>query len=405
MKSTYRVLFYLKKNAIQKNGKSIIMIRITINGEIAQLSSKLQVDPDCWDVKSGKVKGRAAEANNINRQLDNLKSTIDKAYTKQFDEFGYVDPEKIKNTILGIDRKFKTLLEYCDMHNKQYALKVGYSTSNITYNRYKLLRERLESFLKENYNISDIPISEVTPVFLDSFYIYIRNNHKSEHNNAMKTMQRLRKIFYFAKNTGLNIPDPFWNFNIGFETVEREFLTQKEIDTIKNKQFATKRVEQVRDLFIFSCYTGLSYIDLYNLKESNIHTAFDNSLWIMSKRQKTNVHFNVRLLNTPIQILEKYKGSQLDGKVLPVISNQKVNEYLKEIADLCNITKNLTFHMSRHSFATTIALSNGVPIETVSKMLGHKSIKTTQIYAKITDMKMNNDMQKLAEIIDKEIAS
>jgi site-specific recombinase XerD len=220
----------------------------------------------------------------------------------------------------------------------------------------------------------------------------------------MKTMQRLRKIFYFAKNTGLNIPDPFWNFNIGFETVEREFLTQKEIDSIKNKKFVTKRVEQVRDIFIFSCYTGLSYIDLCNLKESNIHTAFDNSLWIMSKRQKTNVHFNVRLLNTPIQILEKYKGTQLDGKVLPVISNQKVNEYLKEIADLCNITKNLTFHMSRHSFATTIALSNGVPIETVSKMLGHKSIKTTQIYAKITDLKMNNDMQKLADIIDKETA-
>jgi site-specific recombinase XerD len=400
MKSTYRVLFYLKKNAIQKNGKTIIMIRITINGEIAQLSSKLQVNPDLWDVKTGKVKGRAAEANNINRQLDNLKSAIDKVYTKQFEEFGYVVPEKIKNTILGIDRKYNTLLEYFDMHNKQYALKIGYSTSNITYNRYQLLRERLVSFLKDNYSISDIPINEVTPVFLDSFYIYIRNHYKSAHNNAMKAMQRLRKIFYFAKNTGLTIPDPFWDFNIGFETVERGFLSQKEIDTIRNKQFVTKRVEQVRDLFIFSCYTGLSYVDICNLKESNIHTAFDNSLWIMTKRQKTNVHFNVRLLNTPIQILDKYKGSQKDDKILPVISNQKVNEYLKEIADLCSITQNLTFHMARHTFATTIALSNGVPIETVSKMLGHKSIKTTQIYAKITDLKMNNDMQKLAEIID-----
>jgi len=404
MKSTYRVLFYLKKNAIQKNGKSIIMIRITINGEIAQLSSKLQVDPDFWDVKTGKVKGRAAEANNINRQLDNLKSSIDKVYTKQFDEFGYAVPEKIKNTILGIDRKNKTLLEYFDMHNKQYAIKVGYSTTNVTYDRYQLLRERLESFLKEHYKISDIPINEVTPVFLDSFYIYIRNNHKSAHNNAMKAMQRLRRIFYFAKNTGLNIPDPFWNFNMNFETMERDFLSQKEIDTIQSKQFASKRVEQVRDLFIFCCYTGLSCVDLCNLKGSNIHTAFDNSLWIMSKRQKTNVHFNVRLLNTPLQILEKYKGSQMDGKILPIISNQKLNEYLKEIADLCSITKNLTFHMARHSFATTIALSNGVPIETVSKMLGHKSIKTTQIYAKITDLKLSNDMQKLSEIIDKEIA-
>jgi site-specific recombinase XerD len=404
MKSTYRVLFYLKKNAIQKNGKTIIMIRITINGKIAQLSSKLQVDPEFWDIKTGKVKGRTAEANNINRQLDNLRSEIDKVYTKQFDEFGYVTPEKIKNIILGIDRKYKTLLEYFDLHNKQYAMKVGYSTSNITYNRYQLLRERLESFLKENYSISDISINEVTPIFLDSFYIYIRNRYKSANNNAMKAMQRLRRIFYFAKNTGLNIPDPFWNFNMNFETMERDFLCQKEIDAIQNKEFSTKRVEQVRDIFIFSCYTGLSYIDLCNLKESNIHTAFDNSLWIMSKRQKTNVQFNVRLLNIPLQILDKYKGSQKDGKILPVISNQKLNEYLKEIADLCNVTKNLTFHMARHSFATTIALSNGVPIETVSKMLGHKSIKTTQIYAKITDLKMNNDMQKLAEIIDRETA-
>ena len=401
MKSTYRVLFYLKKNAILKNGKTIIMIRITINGEIAQLSSKLQVNPDCWDVKTGKVKGRTAEANNINRQLDNLKSAIDKAYTKQFDELGYAIPEKIKNTILGIDQKNKTLLEYFDMHNKQYAMKVGYSTSNVTYDRYQLLRERVESFIKEHYNISDIAINEVTPVFLDSFYIYIRNNYKSAHNNAMKAMQRLRRIFYFAKNTGLNIADPFWNFNMNFETMERDFLSQKEIDTILKKQFASKRVEQVRDLFIFCCYTGLSYVDLCNLKESNILTAFDNSLWIMSKRQKTNVQFNIRLLNIPIQILEKYKGSQKEDKILPVISNQKLNEYLKEIADLCNITKNLTFHMARHTFATTIALSNGVPIETVSKMLGHKSIKTTQIYAKITDVKMSNDMQKLSEIIDR----
>jgi len=401
MKSTYRTLFYLKKNAVLKNGRAIIMIRITINGEIAQLSSKLQVNPDNWDVKTGRVKGRTAEANNINRQLDNLKSAIDKVYTKQFDEFGFVTPEKIKNSILGIDKKYKTLLEFFDMHNKQYAYKVGYSTTNTTYERYQLVKERLESFLKESYNISDIPINEVTPVFLDSFYIYIRNKYNSAHNNAMKAMQRMRKIFYFARNTGINIPDPFWNFKINFEPEEREFLTQKEIESIQNKQFASKRIEQVKDLFIFSCYTGLSYVDLCNLNTNNIHTAFDGSLWIMSKRHKTNVHFNVRLLNTPIQILNKYSGTLRENKVLPVISNQKVNEYLKEIADLCEITKNLTFHMARHTFATSIALSNGVPIETVSKMLGHKNIKTTQIYAKITDLKMNSDMQKLSEIIDK----
>ena len=286
MKSTYRVLFYLKKNAILKTGKAIIMIRITINGEISQFSSKLQVNPEFWDVKTGKVKGRTAEANNINRQLDNLKSTIDKVYSKQFDDNGYATPEKIKNIILGVEKKYKTVLEYFDLHNKQYATKIGYSTSNTTYRRYELLKKRLEAYLKENYNISDIPINEITPVFLENFYIYLRDTCKSGHNHAMKTLQRLKKIFHYVRNTGANIPDPFWNFKINFENNEREILTQEEVNLIRDKKFTTKRVEQVRDIFLFSCYTGLAYVDICNLEEGNIRTAFDDSLWIMAKRQK-----------------------------------------------------------------------------------------------------------------------
>lgn len=217
----------------------------------------------------------------------------------------------------------------------------------------------------------------------------------------MKTMQRLRKIVYFAKNMGEVMADPYQSFRVHFESVDREILTQEEIDTIYSKEFITGRLEQIRDVFIFACYTGLSYIDVANLKESNIQETFDGNLWVMTKRSKTNVNANIRLLDIPKEILAKYKGSQKDGKCLPVVSNQKMNEYLKEIATICGINKTVTCHVARHSFATSIALLNGVPIESVSKMLEHTSIKTTQIYAKITDRKISKDMDTLAQKIDK----
>lgn len=210
-------------------------------------------------------------------------------------------------------------------------------------------------------------------------------------------MQRLRKIVYFAKNMGEAMADPYQSFRVHFESVDREILTQEEIDIIYNKEFITGRLEQIRDVFIFACYTGLSYIDVSNLTKDNIQKAFDGNLWVMTKRSKTNVNANIRLLDIPKEILAKYKGSQKGGKCLPVVSNQKTNEYLKEIATICGISKKLTFHLARHSFATTITLSNGVPIESVSKMLGHTNIRTTQIYAKITDRKISKDMDALAQ--------
>lgn len=267
-------------------------------------------------------------------------------------------------------------------------MKVGYTTTDITYKRYLLIRVRLENYIKTEYNLNDLPIKEINPAFLDGFYVFVRKEYHSAYNNSAKALQRLRKIFHYARNTGLNIPDLFWDFKFGFENTHWEFLSIEKVTRIYEKKVATKRLEQVKDIFIFSCYTGLSYVDICNLKESNIRNAVDESIWIMSKRQKTDVQFNVLLLQVPLQIIDKYKGTLQEGMVLPIISNQKMNEYLKEIADICNITKNLTFHLARHYFATTITLSNGVPIETVSKMLGHKNIKTTQIYAKITDMKI-----------------
>jgi len=208
-------------------------------------------------------------------------------------------------------------------------------------------------------------------------------------------MQFFKRIILIARNNGILIGDPFANYKIRLEKVDRGYLTEDEIKIILKKKMVSERLEQVRDVFIFSCFSGLAYVDVANLKEDNIRKSFDGNLWIITKRQKTNTDVNVPLLDIPKMILEKYKGKLPNGKVLPIISNQKLNAYLKEIADVCGIKKNLTFHLARHTFATTTTLAKGVPIETVSKMLGHTNIETTQIYARITNNKISNDMQGL----------
>lgn len=401
MKSTFRTLFYLKKNQPKKDGLVPIIVRITVNSQVVQFGCKLDVNPAIWDVKAGKATGRSKEAADINTALDNLKVAIRKSYDKQIEEYGYAIPEKIRNQVLGLEKGAKSLIEYIDLHNQQYENRVGINTTRTTFIRYQLVKQRIQDFLKLKYHVSDLPLRDLTPVVLENFYLYLRKECKCENNSSMKTMQRLRKIVYFAKNMGEVMADPFQSFRVHFESTDREILTMEEIETIYNKEFITGRLEQVRDIFIFSCFCGLSYIDVANLTNDDIKEAFDGNLWIMTKRHKTNVNSNIRLLDIPKKILEKYQGKQKDNKCLPVVSNQKVNEYLKEIATICGIKKTLTFHVSRHSFATSVALANGVPIESVSKMLGHTNIRTTQIYAKITDRKISKDMDMLAQKIDK----
>lgn len=332
MKSTFRTLFYLRKNQPRKDKTVPIMVKVTVNGESVQFNSKANVDPAIWDSKAGKAIARSKEAADINIALDNLRVAIRKCYDKQMEDYGYAMPEKIRNQVLGLEKGAKSLVEYIDLHNQQYENRVGVNTTRTTFIRYKLVKERVQDFLKLKYNVSDIPIRDLTPVVLENFYLYLRKDCKCENNSSMKTMQRLRKIVYFAKNMGEVMADPYQSFRVHFESVDREILTQEEIDTIYNKEFITGRLEQIRDIFIFACYTGLSYIDVSNLREDNIQEAFDGNLWIMTKRSKTNIDANIRLLDIPKEILAKYKGSQKDGKCLPVVSNQKTNEYLKETA-------------------------------------------------------------------------
>ena len=408
MKSTFRVLFYLKKGSEKKNGEVMIMARITIDGKLCQFSTKQSILPNNWSVASGKAKGK--DAGKINALLDDIRSALNTIYHEMQRRDNYVTAEKVKNEFLGHTEKHETILSLFQKHNDNIKQLVGISRTIATYRKYEVTRRHLADFIYDKYNLSDIPIREITPMFITDFELYLRTACKCGYNTAAKFLLFLKSIIIVARNNGILTKDPFANYKIQMKKVDRGYLTEDEIKIILKKKMVSERLEHVRDLFIFSCFTGLAYSDVANLREENIRKSFDGKLWIMTKRQKTNTDVNVPLLDIPKMILKKYKGKLPNGKILPVISNQKLNAYLKEIADICGIKKNLTFHLARHTFATTTTLAKGVPIETVSKMLGHTNIETTQIYARITNSKIGNDMQGLdkkfvgIEKIYKEIA-
>ncbi len=398
-RSTFRILFYIKRGNPKKNGNVVIMGRITIDGERTQFSTKLEIHPTQWDTHSGRVKGNGAKAVELNRSLDNIRGKAAMHYNRLMDVEGYVTPEKIKNLLLGLEEKSKTIMYYFGKFNEQYKSKVGVMVTRTTYLRYECTKNRLAEYMREKYNVDDKPYREINTIFIEDFYLFLRNRYNSGNNNAMKTIQHFRAVFNYIKNTGETFPDPFANFKISFEKNERSYLTKEEINLIYEKKFCSERLVRVRDMFLFCCFTGLSYSDLRDLTEDNIQKGIDGNLWIIGTRNKTDIPYKVRLFNIPLALIEKYKSTQEDGKLFPVISNQKMNEYLFEISNLCGIKKNITCHVARHSFAT-LCLTEGMPIETVSKLLGHTKIKTTQIYARIIDQKLSNDMEKLSMRLD-----
>ena len=396
MRSTFKVLFYLKKNAQKKDGTAPIISRITVNGKIAQFSTKRFINPDDWSVELGKAKGRNDEAKEINAVLEEIKASIHKAYNELTRKEIVVTAEKVRNTFLGIGLEQYLLIELFEECNNTLKKQVGIAKSKSTYQKAEVCKRHLSAYLKVEYKLSDIDLREINHSFIVGFESYLNSQCKCNNNTTAKFIQKFKSIIITAQRNGqLNI-DPFANYKISLKKVDRGYLNNDELKDIIQKDFKNERLERIRDIFVFSCYTGLAYIDIKNLKQEHIRKGSDNKMWIMTKRQKTDVRTVVPILNIAQIILDKYKGLP-DGILLPLSSNQKTNAYLKEIADLCGINKNLTFHLARHTFATTITLSNGVPIETVSKMLGHTNIKTTQIYARITNEKISADMQVLSE--------
>ena len=398
MKSTFKVLFYLKKGSEKKNGEVMIMARITIDGKQCQFSTKQSIQPDNWSIAAGKAKGR--DAGRINALLDDIRSSLNTIYHEMQRRDNYVTAEKVKNEFLGHSESHETILSLFQKHNDDVKQLVGISKTIATYRKYEVTRRHLAEFIQSKYNVSDISIKEISPMFITDFELYLRTACKCGYNTTAKFMQFFKRIIIIARNNGILVGDPFASYKIRLEKVDRGYLTEDEIKIILKKKMVSERLEHVRDLFVFSCFCGLAYSDVANLRQENIQKSFDGNLWIITRRKKTNTESNIRLLDVPKCIIEKYKGLARDGHVFPVPSNGSCNKILKDIGRQCGFKVRLTYHVARHTNATTVLLSHGVPIETVSRLLGHTNIKTTQIYAKITAQKISQDMETLSHKLE-----
>jgi site-specific recombinase XerD len=400
MNAKLSILFYAKRAKTTTEGLVPIYIRVTINGERIELSTKRYTHPDKWSVEGSCMKGYSGEAKSINSFLDSLKAKVYDYQQQLIREDEPVNVENMRNKILGVEKRSHMLIGIFQQHNEEIKALVGQEFATATYTRYETSLKHTVAFLKWKYKVSDIDIRKVDHEFITSFEFYLKSVHKCNQNTTAKYIKNFGKIVRRCLANGWIERDPFINYKCKIVEVERAFLSQNEIETMLNKTFATERLNQVKDIFLFSCFTGLAYVDVKKLSRKNIGFGVDGEKWIFINRTKTDTRSNIPILPIASILLEKYQDHPQavnQDKLLPILSNQKMNSYLKEIADACEINKELTFHIARHTFATTVTLSNGVPIESVSKMLGHKNLKTTQHYAKILDLKVSNDMQILRE--------
>ena len=388
MKTIFRAVFYLRSNYVNKEGKTPVMLRIYLNNERLSIGSTgIAVQQSQWDSEKERLKGRTTEALSTNLELDNIQSGLQTIF-KKLEMTDAISLERIKSEYLGKKEEVETMMTLFDKHNKDIAKQVGISVSAATFQKYNVCKRHFTAFLQDKYKRSDIRLSELTYIIIHDFDIYLRTVVGQNPNTATKTMKIFKTITILGRKLGVLNHDPFANYHFHLELVDRGFLTDEEILKIVNKKLTIPRLSLVRDIFIFSCFTGLSYIYVANLTPEHL-VNMDDKQWIMTKRQKTNVESNILLLDIPKQIITKYNNKTYrEGKLFPVLSNQKMNAYLKEIADICDIVKNLTFHMARHTFAT-MSLSKGVPMESVSKMLGHTNIKTTQNYALVLQLSLS----------------
>ncbi|MBP7396123.1 MAG: site-specific integrase [Flavobacterium sp.] len=398
MKTKVSILFYAKRAKASVNGLVPIYTRITINGKRIELSSNRFVEMSKWSTEAGKMKGNSEEARSINSHLDMLRIQIIDMQMELVHKKIPVTAETLKNKILGVDERARMLIPIFQDHNNKIKELVGKEYAPGTLERYKTSLSHTIEFLQWKYKVSDIEINKIDHAFVTDYEFWLRSVRNCANNTAVKYIKNFNKIIKICLANDWLDKNPFANYKSKVKEVERVYLSEEEIQNIIEKDFKTERLSLVRDIFLFSCFTGLAYIDVKNLTKSHISIGIDGEKWIFTHRQKTESASKIPILPLTQMIIDKYEDnpqSVNQEKLLPILSNQKMNAYLKEIATVCNIEKELTFHIARHTFATTVTLTNGVPIESVSKMLGHKNLRTTQHYAKVLDKKVSEDMKIL----------
>lgn len=397
-KSTFSILFFIKRKAVKKDGAAPIMCRITVNGTATAFSCKIGVNPCLWDSKAGKTRGKDENSKLLNSKIKEIRKGVVKHYDKIFNGIGPLTAERVKISYLGFDRYNRTLLQVFESHNKEYEEFVKNGIRRVsTYQRYCNVLKHLEEFLNKKYNMEDIALVDIRSSFITDFELYLRKKGCAN-NTICIYITPLKKMISIAQSNGWLDYNPFSSYHIPLKKKDRIFLTMEEIETIINFEFTKhkKSYDLIRDMFLFCSFTGVSYIDLKNLTKKHLKKE-NNETWLCFERHKTGIICNVPLLKIPLDILTKYQPLKNKDNLFPVPKYQTLLSGIKRIAELCGIKKELSWHCSRHTFATEICLSNGVPIETISRMLGHADVKTTQIYAKVSNAMIHRDMTNLSD--------
>ena len=399
MKTGLKVHFYLRKTDEKKNGECPVIGKITIGKDVAQFSAKVTAKASLWDIVSGRVTGKSKHATEINATLDKINVAVNTSYRKLLETKNTVTASEVKNAFQGIASQQETLIRYFARHNEDFKKRVGVNRELSTQVQYENSLNHLKRFMSLKCKLSDIPFTQLDFSFIERYDFYLRVELKLKPNTILGIMRHLRKMIKLAIGEGIITRDPFDGYSPERPKAEQKYLTREELHKIITTPLDHPCRYLTRDMFLFSVFTGLAYRDICNLTEKNIVRASDGVLWIETTRQKTGTPCEIPLMEIPLQILEKYKGLAPDGKLLPMQSCGRLNKNLKVIAQLCRLKRKLIFHCSRHTYASEICLSQGVPIETVSRMLGHRDLRSTQIYAKISNNKISEDTDKLEERI------
>lgn len=399
-KASFSLIFYISRTKAKKNGEVPVLMKININGNRVVMNLQRSINPNDWDSARARALGRTNEARIFNEYLETIRVKAHKKFTELLAYTDEVTPQMLRDAILGVKTaKSKQIIDIWQDYVADLFKLIGKEVTRATYQKHSRAMRYFEEFLKKKYQASDVSIKSVNYQMIQQFSIFLKTDKECNHNTTIKFLQNLKTVTRLSIRSGWLLKDPFNGISLTLKEVDRPYLSHEEIERLIAFNSPFDRLNRVRDFFVFSCFTGLAYIDVSKLKRSEIEGNEESGFWIRTRRQKTGGKANIPLLDIPMSIINNYSRLELlraNDPILPILSNQKMNAYLKELADLCGIEKQLSFHVARHTFATTVTMMNGVPIETVSKMLGHKNLQSTQHYARIVDKKVGDDMKLLA---------
>lgn len=396
LRSTFSVMFYINRTKIKKNGMCQVLGRITVDAGIAQIGTKAEIDPALWDAKAGRATGRSKQALAVNRILNRLAVQAEEHYAELVESRGFVSAETVKNALKGVGRRPQTLLALFEEHNEEFAKRVGVNRVKATLEHYQRSLALLKMFLRDKCGADDITLRSMNLTFIESFDIYLRVERLMSQHTISGHLINLKKMARRAVSQGTLKRDPFLTFIPEQPAKKCRHLKSDEIDRLMRLHIDNKSIRHTRDMFIFSTFTGLAYTDLKKLSDKHLSTDENGNVWIRIERSKTGTESNIRLLDIPRQIMERYRDERTEEHIFRLPTLSCMCTHFRKLEKMCGIG-HITFHMARHNFGTHITLSQGVPIETICRMMGHSSITTTQLYAKITDDKLNEDGRLLSE--------